>query len=342
MIKELGKLPSISIIIVTLNNERTIEECVKRIASQDYPKHLIEYLNIDGGSTDKTAEILKKYGFHILISPIARNAEAQREIGIEKAKNNLIVSLDADNFLPHDVWLKQMVQPFMDDKEVIYSGTMHYTYRKNDTLFNKYCALFGIADPTVFYIGKPDRVPQYQRQWNQGNIIKETKSYYIVEFNKQNLPTVGCNGVLYKRDVLLKCARSKPLQFIHIDIFVDLLDKNYKRFAIVKNDVIHDTATSIPMLLKKRISFLHAYYLREKKNNLQRRYFIFNPKKISHIIKLSLFVLYTITFIKPLLDSFRGFVYIRDKAWFMHPFVCWVYLISYSFVIARKAFKESI
>lgn len=48
------KLPKISIVVVTLNNQRTLEECVKRIKEQDYPRELIEYLNIDGGSTDNT------------------------------------------------------------------------------------------------------------------------------------------------------------------------------------------------------------------------------------------------------------------------------------------------
>src|SRR5471030_2363098 len=94
------KLPAITIMIVTLNNERTLEECLKRVVTQDYPKESIEYLGIDGGSTDGTKSLFAHYGFRVIDSPIKKDAEAQRGVGLKQAKHNLIVSLDADNFLP--------------------------------------------------------------------------------------------------------------------------------------------------------------------------------------------------------------------------------------------------
>ncbi|MCL4417125.1 MAG: glycosyltransferase, partial [Actinobacteria bacterium] len=138
--------------IVTLNNERSIEKCLKHIISQDYPKELIEYLNVDGGSTDLTKQIFKKYGFRTIESPVKRNAEAQRAIGIKQAKNNLIVSIDADNYLPNNKWLLQMVKPFMDDPSIVHANTLHYMYKKTDSIYNRYCALFGVVDPIVYYL----------------------------------------------------------------------------------------------------------------------------------------------------------------------------------------------
>ena len=73
------KLPKISIVVVTLNNQRTLEECVKRIKEQDYPKELIEYLNIDGGSTDNTTSILKQYGFIVVKSYIKKEGTGHRK-----------------------------------------------------------------------------------------------------------------------------------------------------------------------------------------------------------------------------------------------------------------------
>ena len=329
----MNTLPKISIVIITLNNERSIEECVRNIISQDYPKELIEYLNIDGGSTDSTQSIMKRYGFKVVDSYIKKNAEAQRAIGLKLASNNLIVSLDADNYLPDKTWLRKMVQPFMEDAKIIHAGTLHYTYRKNDSLYNRYCSLFGVADPVVYYVGKPDRLPQNIKKWTSGNIIRETNDYYVVEFTKNTLPTVGCNGVIYKRDVLLKYAKTKPSEFLHIDIFTDLLEKGFNRFAIVKNDVIHDTATNLLFLVKKRISFLSDYYLNK---NIKRRYLIYNPKNIRDTFKLLLFFVYTITFLKPLIDSTRGYFSIRDRAWFIHPIVCWAYLYSYGAATIKR------
>ena len=326
-------LPKISIVVITLNNQRSIAKCAQSICSQNYPKGLIEFLNIDGGSTDETGEILKSFGFKIIKSPIKRNAEAQRAIGLKLARNNLIVSLDADNYLPNRDWLRQMVKPFSDDQEIIHAGTLHYKYLKNESLFNRYCSLFGVLDPIVYYIGRPDRLPQNKRKWTSGKILKETKDYYLVEFTKNSLPTVGCNGVVYRKDLLMKHAKSDPSNFLHIDIFADLVEKGFKRFAVVKNDVIHDTAVSLPMLMKKRISFLFNYYLESK---VKRRYLIYNPKRNEDNLKLMLFIIYTVTLVKPVIDSIRGYRSVHDYAWFLHPLICWIYLLSYGAAIIKR------
>ncbi len=54
------KIPLITIITVCLNSEKNIRKCLKSVAAQNYPKKKIEHIVIDGGSKDKTIEILKK------------------------------------------------------------------------------------------------------------------------------------------------------------------------------------------------------------------------------------------------------------------------------------------
>lgn len=329
------KLPRITILIVTFNNEKTLLNCLQSIQKQDYPKPLIEYLNVDGGSTDSSIMIMKKFGFKVVTSPIKRNAEAQRAIGLRLAKNKLIVSLDADNYLPNKNWLKEMVRPFLEHPNLVHAGTLHYTYRREDTLFNRYCALFGAADPVVYYLGRPDRLSWMDEKWRLGERVEDKGSYFLVIFSEKTLPTVGCNGVVYRKDLLLKHAQNKPHQFAHIDVFVDLIRKGYHQFAVVKNDILHDTAYSFKNLLRKRMLFLSEYYF---KQNIKRRYKIYDPAKVSDNLKLFLFIVYTLTVIKPLADSFRGYLRIRDLAWFLHPFVCFVYLFAYGQVSLKHLF----
>ena len=54
--------PKISIVTVNLNNGAFLEEAIQSVIGQDYPN--LEYIMIDGGSTDNSLEVIERYSSH--------------------------------------------------------------------------------------------------------------------------------------------------------------------------------------------------------------------------------------------------------------------------------------
>jgi glycosyltransferase involved in cell wall biosynthesis len=98
--------PIASIIIPCRNEKRYIAKCLDYIVDNDYPKDKLEVLVIDGISNDGTREIIKKYAnsysFIQLLDNYKKIVPSAMNIGIKKAKGNVIIRMDAHSGYPKD------------------------------------------------------------------------------------------------------------------------------------------------------------------------------------------------------------------------------------------------
>lgn len=331
-------LPALSITIVNRNSAPKMRKCLDAISRQNYPKDKIETLVIDGGSTDESRQVAEEYGARFIEGGFPDNMEARRHIGVQNAANEIIVILDTDNYLPETNWLRRMVRPLMEDQEIFASQTLHYAYVKNETCYNRYCSLFGFNDPVAFYLNKADRMTHFQTAWKLGGKAEDKGDYYKVKFTEENLPTVGCNGFLIRRAVIEKIL-TEPENFFHIDVILDLLKLGYDRMAFVKNDIIHQTSDNLSNLIRKRLSYFknHSVELVAR-----RRYRLYDTSNMKDNLLLLRYILYTITIIKPVYDAARGYIKKPDKAWFLHPVVCLMFLYVYGYTVIRKTINNKL
>ena len=90
----------VSVVMPVYNEEKYIEKCVDSLLLQDYPTENMEWIFVDGCSTDRTVELLEQYQdkFPTLIK-ILNNPKkivpCAMNIGIEASKGKYIVRLDA-------------------------------------------------------------------------------------------------------------------------------------------------------------------------------------------------------------------------------------------------------
>ncbi|MEG1838443.1 MAG: glycosyltransferase family 2 protein [Bacteroidaceae bacterium] len=117
--------PRFSIITVTYNAEKVIEDTIQSIVTQTYKN--IEYIIVDGASTDKTLAIIKKYKDRIntLISEPDKGLYDAMNKGINHATGDYICFLNAGDSLHEDDTLQLMVHSLLGAElpDIIYGET---------------------------------------------------------------------------------------------------------------------------------------------------------------------------------------------------------------------------
>jgi cellulose synthase/poly-beta-1,6-N-acetylglucosamine synthase-like glycosyltransferase len=132
-------LPKVSIVISVRNEEKYIADLLDSIASLDYPKEKLETIIVDGGSTDKTIDIISRYPFVKLFNFHCNYSEG-KNFGVKEATGEIIAFLDGDCIADED-WLRNIVKHFQKNPEIVGLGGP-YIFSNQKELFAKYRAHF--------------------------------------------------------------------------------------------------------------------------------------------------------------------------------------------------------
>ncbi len=134
------KAPVFTVVIPAHNEENTILRSLQSVANSQYPKHKLQLVVIDDGSTDTTVEIvenfLKEHTFlkaELVMQKNAGKAHALNNAMQNYAKGALIMCLDADSAIAPEA-LNNAAYYFTDPKVVALSSNVKI--RKTGTLLN--------------------------------------------------------------------------------------------------------------------------------------------------------------------------------------------------------------
>ena len=112
----------ITIITISFNSEKTLEQTIKSVVGQGYDN--LEYIIIDGGSTDGTLDIVNRYRNYItvVVSEKDNGISDAFNKGIVRASGEVIGIINSDDLLA-DGALAALSEAYQDDVDV-YRGNL--------------------------------------------------------------------------------------------------------------------------------------------------------------------------------------------------------------------------
>lgn len=321
--KNENNFPLVSYIIPTYNAEKYLRQCLDSIFMQDYPNSKYEVLIADGGSTDATREILKEYDVKVFENP-ERDCDDGKFLALEKAKGEIIALVDADNILVGKNWLKNMIKPLQEEKEIM-GVESNFFIAKDFSSINSYANLLIIVDPLARILASnPDS-------------ISFKKGYYIKRFKQRDVPISGANGFLWRKSVIDKYLDKNKRKFAEGNLLSLISCQQEVCYANVNSEgIYHYYCVSFLDYIKKRMKIARKFLARKSRKEstwVDRRrgiYFVFS-------------VLYLISLILPLFEGIICAFKYRKIAWMWHPIVCFATIFIYisSFIFYKfKSFKN--
>lgn len=131
----------VSIITVVYNSISTLSDAIDSVLSQDYPK--IEYIIVDGGSTDGTVKLVQGFGDRIgkFISEPDQGMYDAMNKGINAATGDIVGILNSDDFLFDKHVITNVVKAFQDiEVEATIADIVFVKDPSEDVVLRKYSA----------------------------------------------------------------------------------------------------------------------------------------------------------------------------------------------------------
>lgn len=127
----------ISIITVCYNSDKTIEDTLKSVVSQTYKD--IEYIVIDGGSKDKTLDIINQYKIHIdfWVSEPDKGLYDAINKGIQKATGDFVGIINSDDVFYENDTIEKIAK-YITENPDLDAVTGDIIQHKNNRIIRKY------------------------------------------------------------------------------------------------------------------------------------------------------------------------------------------------------------
>jgi cellulose synthase/poly-beta-1,6-N-acetylglucosamine synthase-like glycosyltransferase len=112
---------SVTVVVPVRNRELTIQPLLESLQKLDYDRNKVEVIVVDGNSTDKTREIVKKYPVKLIVEK-RKGLNLARNTGIKCTKGEIVAFTDSDCIVPPN-WITKIVENFKDPQVSCVGGS---------------------------------------------------------------------------------------------------------------------------------------------------------------------------------------------------------------------------
>lgn len=332
--------PKISAIMATYNGEDTIDDCLRLLLGQDYPLDKIEIIIADGGSTDETLNIIKKYNNkYPNIIQVFNNPEKFKvgkgkgaDLASRKAIGNYILMIDQDNLLIQKDWLKNMIK-ILEDNIFISSVQSLTSVPKKGSIMDKYLGALGIEDPFAIAYSLKSQVLLHPYRF----YYNKSEKFFTYNPDRNNFYYAGDNGFLMrKKDFFENGGYTQDTDNFYR---MALSEKSYTVAIPTELFIFHKTSSKFFEFIKKR-GYYVRYYLRANIKNRDFNWISLKKNTFKQNFKFVKGVISSLIIIPRLYEGIKMAIIKKEKAWLIHPIVSFTVTLNYIYsFIAVKIFK---
>lgn len=164
----------VSIITVAYNSDQTIEDTIKSVLSQDFSE--IEYIIIDGGSTDRTIDIINRFKDKIatIVSEPDQGIYDGMNKGVALATGDIVGILNSDDFYSNNGVISSVVSQFKDGVDAVYADLVYVDQLQIEKIIRKW-----ISGEYVHGAFKKGWMPPHPTLFVKNEIYKNYGSYSL-------------------------------------------------------------------------------------------------------------------------------------------------------------------
>lgn len=249
--------PIVSLITVSFNSAKTIADTIKSVRLQNYPN--IEYIIIDGGSTDETLDVIEQNSDIIdcVLSEKDDGIYDAMNKGIRLANGDVIGFINADDVLANSVVIEHVVHAIeKDGVQACYSDLVYVDqydlsklirfWKASDFKSGLFSKGWSPPHPT-FYVKKSvyEQFGLFSQDYKMGNDIElmlrflekhRIKSIYVpeiwVKMRVGGVSNQSIRNILIQNKEIIKAAKANGVPFFIPEFIFGKLIRRFFQFVL--------------------------------------------------------------------------------------------------------------